>query len=211
MKTKINLKNYKRKGLLEFFKNNQFPHFSTTSNVNITDLKDFVDQNKSGFFLSISFLISKSINLIPELRHRMIDGELFEFNQVDPGFTVLLEDETFSFCDCQYFENFKQYREYAIVQIKKVKESPNLETKQKHHMFFMSNLPWFNFSSIVHPYDQRYAFIPIVSIGKYFKQENELIIPIGIQVHHGLVDGIHVGKFYNRLSQMCNQPEIWLD
>lgn len=210
MKKKINLENYKRKELLKVFKDYQFPHFSTTCNVNITNLKEFVDRNKCGFFLSISFLLSKSVNLIPELRHRIIDGELFEFEQVNPAFTVLLDDETFSFCDCQYFEDFGEYREYTIAQIEKVKESPDLNTKEKHHMFFMSNIPWFSFLSMVHPYDPKYGFIPLIAIGKYFEQENQLMLPVGIQVHHGVVDGIHVGKFYNYLSEMCHKPEAWL-
>jgi chloramphenicol O-acetyltransferase type A len=156
--------------------------------------------------LFLSFLISKAVNRVPELRHRPIEDELFEFDRVDPGFTVLLNDRTFSFCDSRYFEDFDEYRKYSIERINEVRANPDCGTGDKHHMFFISNLPWFSFTSITHPYDKKYGSIPVVSIGKYYEQNENLVIPIGIQVHHGLVDGIHVGDFYQHLSVMCGAP-----
>lgn len=207
---KIDIATYKRRGMLCAFKDRDIPFFSTTSHVDITNLKKFVDSHKSGFFLAISFLITKSVNLIPELRHRIIDGELFEFSRVDPGYTVLLDDETFSFCDSNYVDSFKEYSELSAAKIKEVKDCPDHGFEEKHHMFFITNIPWFSFTSIVHPYDKKYGYIPVIAIGKYFKDGDKLLVPIGIQVHHGLVDGIHVGKFYQSLSNMCCNPEFYL-
>lgn len=207
---KIDIATYKRRGILDAFKDRDIPFFSTTSHIDITNLKEFIDSHKSGFFLAISFLITKSVNLIPELRHRIINGELFEFIRVDPGYTVLLDDETFSFCDSNYVDSFKEYSELSAAKIKEVKDCPDHGFEEKHHMFFITNIPWFSFTSIVHPYDKKYGYIPVIAIGKYFKDGDKLLVPIGIQVHHGLVDGIHVGKFYQNLSNMCYNPELWL-
>jgi len=135
---------------------------------------------------------------------------LFEFSRVDPGYTVLLDDETFSFCDSSYVDSFKEYRELSAAKIKAVKDCPDHGFEEKHHMFFITNIPWFSFTSIVHPYDKKYGYIPVITIVKYFKEGDKLLVPIGIQVHHGLVDGIHVGKFYQNLSNMCYSPEVWL-
>jgi chloramphenicol O-acetyltransferase type A len=207
---KLDLSTYKRRGLFAAFKDRDIPFFSTSSHIDITGLKKFADAHRCGFFLSISFLITRSVNLVPELRHRVIDGDLFEFQKVDPGFTVLMEDETFSFCDSRYFDSFEAYRRYSEIKIQEVRECPDRNTGEKHHMFFITNLPWFSFTSMVHPYDRQYGYIPVVSIGKYFQQGGRLLLPIGIQVNHALVDGIHVGKFYQQLSDMCESPELWL-
>jgi len=203
---KIDLEKYPRRALFEAFKNRDVPVFSVTGTIDITHFKMFVDRGGYSFFLSLSFLIAKAVNLVPELRHRMIEGELFEFDRVDPGFTVLLNDRTFSFCDSRYFEDFDEYRKYSIERINEARANPDCSTGDKHHMFFISNLPWFSFTSITHPYDKKYGSIPVVSIGKYCEQNGNLVIPIGIQVHHGLVDGIHVGDFYQHLSVMCGAP-----
>jgi chloramphenicol O-acetyltransferase type A len=206
---KINLDNYPRRALYEAFKGGEVPIFSVTNLIDITVFKAFIDQNVYRFFIAISFLISKAVNRVPELRHRLVGGELFEFERVDPGYTILLDDRTFSFCDSRYFEDFKSYREYAEKQIHAVRECPDHETREKHQRFFINNLPWFGFTSVAHPYGKQYASVPVISIGKYFEQNGSLIVPIGIQVHHGLADGFHIGDFYESLSVMCRRPTVY--
>jgi chloramphenicol O-acetyltransferase type A len=210
MMKKIDLAHYKRRGMFAAFKDRDIPYFAVTTNIDITRLKEFVDQQRCGFFVAISFLISHAVNLVPELRHRIIGGELFEVSRVDPGFTVLLADQTFSFCDARHFASFAEYRAHTQALIRAVKERPDQGVGDKDHMFFITDIPWFSFTSIVHPYDKQYGSIPIVSIGKYFTAQEKLLVPIGVQVNHGLVDAIHVGQFYTNLATMCDRPAAWL-
>ncbi len=210
MMKKIDLAHYKRRGMFAAFKDRDIPYFAVTTHIDITRLKGFVDQQRCGFFVSLSFLISHAVNLVPELRHRIIGGELFEVSRVDPGFTVLLDDQTFSFCDARHFASFAEYRAYTNAKIREVKERPDQGVGDKHQMFFITDIPWFSFTSIVHPYDKQYSSIPIVSIGKYFSEQEKWLVPIGVQVNHGLVDAIHVGQFYTHLATMCQSPAAWL-
>lgn len=205
---KIDLASYARRGLLEAFKDRQLPCFSTTCNVDITHLKPFIDANGHGFFMTMSYAISRAVNGVPEFRHRLIEGELYEFEQVDPGFTILLEDNTFSFCDSRYFADFAAYREYSADKISSVKIAPDVGTPEKHHMFFISSIPWFSFTSFTHPFDASYASIPIFTIGKYFQHGEQLLLPLAVQVHHGLIDGFHVGLFYDRLNRLLENPSL---
>jgi chloramphenicol O-acetyltransferase type A len=207
---KIDLDNYNRRGLFNSFKDRDIPYFSTTCNIEIQNLKKFVKLRNISFFVSFSYIISVSVNRIPQLRHRIIDGELYEFKIVDPGYTVLLDDETFSFCDSKFFEDFHTYYEYAIARIEEVKNRPDQNNADKNHMFFITSIPWFSFTSFVHPYDKLYSSIPIITIGKYFEQGDSWLIPIAIQVHHGVVDGFHVGKYYDCLEELCKNPEVVL-
>ena len=207
---KIDPDNYNRRGLFNSFKDRDIPYFSTTCNIEIQNLKKFVKLRSISFFVSLSYIISVSVNRIPQLRHRIIDGELYEFKIVDPGYTVLLDDETFSFCDSKFFEDFHTYYEYAIARIEEVKNRPDQNNADKNHMFFITSIPWFSFTSFVHPYDKLYSSIPIITIGKYFEQGDSWLIPIAIQVHHGVVDGLHVGKYYDCLEELYKNPEVVL-
>ncbi len=103
---RIDLNNYNRRELFNSFKDRDIPYFSTTCNIEIGNLKKFVKLSNISFFVSLSYIISVSVNRIPQLRHRIINGELYEFKIVDPAYTVFLEDETFSFCDSKFFEDF---------------------------------------------------------------------------------------------------------
>jgi len=145
------------------------------------------------------------------LRHRIRNGELFEYDRVDPSYTVLMDDGTFSFCGSRYSENFEEYRRDAVSRIAVVKECPDLRTGDKNHMFFLTDVPWFSFTSIVHPYWEEYCSIPAIAVGKYFRQGDDLVAPIGIQAHHAVVDGIHAAAFYEHLSTMCRNPDAWLE
>jgi hypothetical protein len=52
-----------------------------------------------------------------------------------------------------------------------------------------------------------YASTPIVTIGKYFEHGRKLLLPLAIQVHHGIVDGIHIGRFIKRLGRILSDPD----
>lgn len=208
---KIDLATYKRSGMFAAFKDREIPYLATTCPVEITALKRFTDQQRCGFFLAISYLVTVAVNLVPELRHRIVAGELFEYSRVHPGFTVLLDDETFSFCDAVYCDSFAEYRRNAAARMQEVRQRPDRSTGDKNHMYFLTSAPWFSFTSIVHPYTKQYGSIPIITIGKYFEQDNRLLLPVGLQAHHGVVDGIHVGKFYGHLTDMCHNPAACLE
>lgn len=210
MRTRIDLEKYPRRGLFEAFKNRDIPFFSTTSNVDISGLKEFIDSSGHGFFVSVSFFVSKAVNAVPALRHRIVNGELYEFDRTDPAYTVLLDDETFSFCDSRHFDEFAEYQAYAKRRIEDVRKCPDVSTGDKDHMFFITNIPWFTFTSFVHPYCKGYGSIPVVTVGRYFEHGGKVLLPVGIQVNHALVDGLHVGRFYGHMSAMCAQPRMWL-
>ncbi len=66
---------------------------------------------------------------------------------------------------------------------------------------FLSCLPWMNFTALTNPHGGPDDCIPRISWGQLHDQGSKWMIPVGIQVHHALMDGIHVGKFYEALAQ----------
>jgi chloramphenicol O-acetyltransferase type A len=206
-KRKVDPAGYKRLGMLQAFRDREMPCFSITCNVDITELVQFTREKGYRFFISASYAISRALNSVPELRQRLIDGELYEFETVHPGYTVLLDDMNFSFCDSLYMENFGEYYEHAAQRIEAVRHCPDCEKREKNHMFFITSLPWLSFTSITHPYDKTYGSIPVISIGKYFLQGERTLLPVGVQAHHGIVDGYHVGLFIERLSRCVRDLE----
>jgi chloramphenicol O-acetyltransferase type A len=64
-------------------------------------------------------------------------------------------------------------------------------------------------TAFTHPYDKQYGSIPILTIGKYFQREAQVWMPLAVQVHHGLVDGIHVGMLFKQVREIANRTD-WL-
>ena len=46
---------------------------------------------------------------------------------------------------------------------------------------------------------------PKMSFGKYFERDGKIWMPLSSQTHHGLMDGYHVGLFYERLQKACDK------
>jgi chloramphenicol O-acetyltransferase type A len=57
-----------------------------------------------------------------------------------------------------------------------------------------------------HPSDS----IPRFAWGKYFKENDTLKMPLSVQGHHAIMDGIHMGRFYEKLQDYLHHPEVVL-
>ncbi|MBP8894155.1 MAG: chloramphenicol acetyltransferase CAT, partial [Saprospiraceae bacterium] len=52
--------------------------------------------------------------------------------------------------------------------------------------------------------------IPIFTMGKYFQQDNKILLPMSVQVHHAVCDGYHTSRFFNEVQELVSNFETWL-
>jgi len=205
----IDMSTYDRKHMFEQFIDYQLPIFSLTCQLDITDFVKVVKTNKLSFFGSMCFLISHVCNEIKEFRQRIIDKKLVEFDVVHPGF-ALLEQNKLSFSSLRYSDKFDDFHDcYKNVSDKFddfhdcYKNVPEIhsESIDKTNLIFIMSNHWTNFTSFTHPYDsEKNGSVPIITIGKFYEHDKCKQISIAIQVHHGIMDGFHVGQFYDKLQ-----------
>lgn len=46
---------------------------------------------------------------------------------------------------------------------------------------------------------------PLFDWGKYVERDGRLIMPVSVQAHHSFVDGLHVGRFVERLQKFVRE------
>lgn len=51
---------------------------------------------------------------------------------------------------------------------------------------------------------------PIVTWGKFFKEDEKIIMPLTIQVHHAVADGYHCSLFFSDVNEICLKPMKYL-
>ena len=204
IRTEIDLNAYKRKTKFDIFSQKQIPIFSTTVNLDINHFKNVIEENKLKFFASICYIISEILNEIPEFKHRLIEGKLFGYQSINPGYTVLLPDNDFSFCWTKFENNFQEFHQNVLADIEKVLHHMDESNGDNNHMFYITSNHWFTFTSFTHPYDPHNGSIPIITLGKYFNENQTCKMPIALQAHHGIVDGYHFGLFFNNLQEKLN-------
>lgn len=208
----IDLKNWKRKDHYHYFKQLDYPHFNICANVDITNFYHHVKENKLPFFISVLYACTKTANIIKEFRYRIRGEKAIEHEVVSPSFTVLIDDEMFSFCTTDYIDEFKNFIINTLNEIEKVKTNVNIKDEPgRDDLLYITCIPWISFTGLTHPIHMNpVETIPRISWGKYFEEGGKMKLPLSVQVHHALVDGIHVGKFYIELQKILHNPEKYL-
>jgi len=116
---------------------------------------------------------------------------------------LLLDDGTFSFCTFEYSSDFKQFQKKADEHIAWTKANPTLQDGPgKDDLLFMTSLPWVSFTSMTHPMHlSPVDSVPRFAWGRFFQDGNQLKMPLSVQAHHALMDGLHVGKYFELLQE----------
>lgn len=208
----IEIDTWNRKDHFNYFRKLDYPQFNICANLDITRFYWYIRENKIPFFLSILFVSTKTANLIKEFRLRIREDKVGEHESVSPSFTVMTESEVFKYCTAQFVDEFTGFRTNASIEIEKIKKSAGLEDDSgRDDLLYITSIPWVSFTGITHPIQMNPVdSIPRISWGKYFEENGKIMLPLSVQVHHALVDGLHVGKYYNMLQDILDNPEKYL-
>ena len=72
-------------------------------------------------------------------------------------------------------------------------------------------IPWISFTSFAHARKPgKEDSVPKIVFGKYTQKNDLTKTPVSVEVHHSLMDGIHVGKFFELFQVYLNSPEMYL-
>jgi len=204
----IDIQTWPRRAHFEVFSTYDYPHFSLCANVDLTAFYPFVKQRGISFTVATVYALARAANAIPEFRYRIRDGKVVEHEIVHPSGTILTDDDLFSFCTFDYIENFSKFAAKAAERIAYVKDDPTLEDGPgQDDLLYMTAIPWVSFTSFMHPLHLHPAdSVPRFAWGKFFEEGEYLKMPLSVQGHHALMDGIHVGRFYQEVQSYFQQP-----
>ena len=206
------LKNWPRRDHFELFNTFDYPHFCICANVDLTAFYPMVKQRGISFTVAVVYLIARTANAIPEFRQRIRAGEVVEHDIVHPSTTFLTTDDLFSFCFLEYDEDFSTFAVRSTEKIAQLRKNPTIkEESLEDNQLYMTSIPWVSFTSIMHPLKLYPAdSVPRFAWGKFFEEGNKIKMPLSVQGHHALIDGIHAGRFYEKIQDYLDEPETLL-
>lgn len=127
------------------------------------------------------------------------------FDKIDTAFTYLNhETELFKVVNVPVAGSLKEYCELAA---KTVNEQEEYFTGPLgNDVFQCSPMPWVTYTHISHTNSGRKDnATPLFDWGKYYEKDGKSVIPISVQAHHSFVDGIHIGRFVDRLQDFFDK------
>lgn len=203
--TPIDMKKWKRKEYFEQFYNNVPTTFDITLQLDISNLI----QKKLKLYPTMLFLLSCLVNKYEEFRTTVNEnGVLGIFDVVYPGYTVFhKENETFSGIWTEYTPDYETFCRYYAQDVEKYGSIMKYQAKPDcpQNIFYVSMLPWIHFSSFNLQLKQGHNYLmPIFTMGKYINENNKILLPLSVLVHHAVCDGWHISKFINELQQNIN-------
>jgi len=205
----IDLDSWPRKDHYLYFKEFEYPYFSLTADIDLSAFLPLIKDRKVSFTAAIMYLIARTSNGIPEFKQRVREGNPIEHEVVHPSAAVLSKDDLFTFCTVDYRDDFRDFTREAEEVIARAKVEPTLEEKYPDdRMLFMTSIPWISFTSFMHPLKLNPAdSVPRFAWGKYRKVGDKIQMPLSVQGHHAVMDGLHAGRFYDMFQDLVHHPE----
>lgn len=209
MKHIINLDTWIRKEHYSFFKDYQESFFGITANVDCTKAYKYAKDNNLSFFLYYMYKSLVAANAVEEFRYRIEENKVVCYDKIHGSTTAMNADDVFAFAFLAYTDTFDEYYKLAQQEMAKIKTITGMninEDNGRQDVIHYSTIPWISFTSLTSERNQSQSdSIPKMTFGKYFKDGNKLLLPLAIQVHHGLMDGFHVGKYFEIFQQLLDE------
>lgn len=211
MKTIIDINTWKRKEHYMFFDRYEEPFFTITANVDCTKAYKHAKGMDLSFFLYYMHKSLVAVNAIDEFRCRIEEGQPVIYDIINGSTTVQNADELFTFAFLPYDKDFNAFYRHAKASVEKAKTVKGLGINDENNLnklinvVHYSTIPWISFTSLTH--ERNFAqpdSIPKIAFGKYFNQADKLFLPVSVCMHHGLADGLHVGKYFELFQQLLS-------
>lgn len=209
MPTYLDLATWPRKQHFDFFRGLDNPFFNVCVPVDVTALRAFVRAEGLSFFLGALYLSTRAANAVESFRYRLRGDRVLIHDVIHPGSTVLQDDETFTFGYFEHTDDFRRFHEESSKVLDRIRSGPQpLEPSGgRDDLIHYSVLPWLPFTSFAHARNWGGEdSVPKIMFGKVFEQESRQRMPVSVEVHHALMDGLHVGHYFERFEADLAEP-----
>jgi chloramphenicol O-acetyltransferase type A len=209
MKTLLDLENWNRKEHFHFFKQMEEPFFGMTVEIDCTKAYETAKVLNASFFIYYLHKTLVAVNTIESFRYRISENQIYINDRIDGSATIGREDGTFGFSLIEYDPDFRIFEQTALAEIERIQATTGLFTREfnEDNVIHFSAIPWVNFTSLSHA--RSYTFpdsCPKISFGKMMVAENgKRTMSMSVHVHHGLMDGFHVGQFVDYFQIIMSQ------
>ena len=197
----LDMEHYERIEHFRYFLSMPYPYVGVTVDTDVTGTVRFCKANGHSFYLTFLHAAARAADSVPELRRRIHDGAIIEYDACPTSHTELCENGTYCYCTLHHDKPFEEYIAYAEAERRRRRENGSLrEDADVESMYFISTLPWLHYSALIQPVAGGEESNPRITWGAFAPDgAGRLQMPVTLLVHHALADGSHLAKFYDAL------------
>ncbi len=212
MDERVNLETWPRRELFDFFGGVSNPYYMVTFRQDVTALYRYAKGHGLSFYYALVYCCTRALNQVEAFRYTIRGGEVYRLAERMPSFTDLKKgSEQFHVvtmpCKGTAEEFCKAARERSDRQQKFIDQDSETDS-----LIYFSCLPWVDVTAITNERellapDARDDSIPRLAWGKYRKTGDRVELGISVEVNHRLIDGLHIGRFAQALTEEMDRLE----
>lgn len=205
---RIDIAEWERKEYYELFSQYDEPFFGIVSEIDCTKAYKAAKENNFSFYACYLHKSLVAVNGIEELKYRIDSEGVVLYDQINASPTIGRDNGTFGFGFIPYHEEFSVFNEKLLVEVERVRNIKGLgmnENTMRTDVIHYSSIPWIKFSGLTHA--RNYKFLdstPKISFGRAAYTNDRMTMPVSVNVHHALVDGLHVAKYLELFQDLLN-------
>lgn len=209
----LNTETWARRDAFEYFRGFDKPYFNVCVRLDAAPLKAALAARDGSFSLACYFLALRLANRHEAFRLRLEGGRVRILEAVHGSTTVLRDDESFGFAYLQHradWAGFEREGRAALLAAQS-RQAPFDPQVDEASLLHFTTLPWLHFSSFSHARNWgREDSVPKMAFGRIQAEGTKLWLPFSVEVHHALMDGLHVGRYVQDFEAALQQPQDWL-
>lgn len=207
--TEIPLATWPRRETLALFRRFLKPQYSVTARIDVTGiLSRRADIAGYSSYLSCIHAIGTALHAIPELALRIRGNAVVSHSRMVLSPTLQFADGRLGFTYLDWQEDAEAFAFLARATINATLERGELRpgVDGDDGVAFLSCQPWLDFTAFDNPVFESDDSVPRITWGRYTPEvTGRWTMPVALQVHHGLVDGLHVAEFFKVMQEAADR------
>lgn len=134
------------------------------------------------------------------------------YDEIHATQTIARADGTFAFSFVKYTRDLTLFEQLLTEEINQVKNSTGLRINSdtaRQDVIHYSSIPWITFTGITHARNLKIEdSIPKIVFGKVYRDGKKWKMPVALNAHHGLMDGLHASKFFELFQNSMTKEQI---
>jgi len=200
----IDLDTWKRREHFFIYGGLANPFWSICADVDVTPLwQQSRDGKGRSFSFGAIYVALAAANETESFRLRIRGDKVWLHDRVGISTTILRSDETFSFALFPMTERFADFENLARAETDIAKRTGSLRApaESQDDLIYHSTIPWIRFTAFTNAIGRGDDSIPRLVFGRCTEEGGRWRMPVSVEVHHALVDGLDVARFFERFEQ----------
>ena len=206
MTTVIDKAAWPRSAHYDFFGGMSDPFYALTFPVDITPLRAWCRARGLSFYMAMVYGVTKAMERVDAFLYKDRNGVIVKHDRLIPSFTDLRPgSDLFYIVTVEAGEDPEEFCRRAKARSAEQTGFITSGGWAEDELVYFTCLPWFPVTAFTNERDLNPSdSVPRVSWGRWRQEGDRYLLDLSLELNHRLLDGVHVGEFYDELTRWIN-------